>query len=382
MKKYQAAEHSRQAIIRLCHSQLDSRELRVEVLRHLQAVIPFDYAYFSTTDPATQLFTSSVVAEEPPAWMMTAFLDNEFLQEDFLKFRSMFAERRAVGVLSEAARGALPRSLRFRNMLAPLAMGDELRAIFVKDAACWGTLCLHRAGSGYTSKEAVLLAGLTTTIAGGLRRALLWDGVAQLVPESPGVLILEDCLSVSAMTASAAYWLEDLVASEKRICHALPLAVRNVVAALHAVEAGMLSAAFAAKVRVRARSGHWLVLHASRLQNPAGETQIAVIFEVAQPTEISPLIIQAYGLTRREGEVARCVLLGWSTAEISASLHISPNTVQDHLKSIFEKVDVSSRGELAHRLFNRQFQPSIEAGSPVAARGQFHVPGASSPSSF
>ena len=85
--------------------------------------------------------------------------------------------------------------------------------------------------------------------------------------------------------------------------------------------------------------------------------QISVIFEIAQPAEIAPLMMQAYNLTKREGEVTQCVLRGWSTGEISARLHISQNTVQDHLKAIFEKVDVSSRGELAARLFMHQHQP-------------------------
>ena len=72
---------------------------------------------------------------------------------------------------------------------------------------------------------------------------------------------------------------------------------------------------------------------------------------------IAPLVMQAYQLTNREGEITQCVLRGWSTAEISARLHITLNTVQDHLKAIFEKVGVNSRGELAARIFAGHYQP-------------------------
>ena len=48
--------------------------------------------------------------------------------------------------------------------------------------------------------------------------------------------------------------------------------------------------------------------------------------------------------------MCREVIAGRSTADIAASLFISVNTVQDHLKSIFAKVDVRSRGELVARL--------------------------------
>jgi DNA-binding CsgD family transcriptional regulator len=43
-------------------------------------------------------------------------------------------------------------------------------------------------------------------------------------------------------------------------------------------------------------------------------------------------------------------MAGRSTADIAAHLFISVNTVQDHLKSIFAKVAVRSRGELVARL--------------------------------
>src|SRR5579859_6686760 len=140
-KRNALAESNRVEIIRLCHSALDSGSLRAGVLQRLGTVIPFDYAYFSTTDPATQLGTSSVLVAEPPAWCMTVFLENEFLQEDFNKFSEMVRNRQPVGILSEATGNDLARSQRYRDMLIPMRMGDELRAIFVTDSACWGTLC-------------------------------------------------------------------------------------------------------------------------------------------------------------------------------------------------------------------------------------------------
>lgn len=371
MKREQFAERTRQEIIRLCHSALDSRTLRLELLKHLSAVIPFDYVYFCTTDPATQLLTSSVVIEEPPPWSMAVFLENEFLQADFNKFNDMLRNHRLVEWLSDVTRHELVRSQRYRDMLAPMGMVDELRAIFVANAACWGTLCLDRERE-FNPAEAAYLAQLTPHIADGLRKALLLDGAAlTATPDGPGVLVLAPDLSVVAMTSAAEYWLSELVETENGDKRALPITVRSVVAGLLAIERGLVPADFTPKARLRTRSGHWLMLYASRLRGTANPGQISVIFEIAQPDEISPLIIQAYDLTKREGEITQCVLLGWSTADIAARLYISPNTVQDHLKAIFEKVDVGSRGELARRIFTRQYQPHLSAGTPLNTSGQF-----------
>jgi DNA-binding CsgD family transcriptional regulator len=373
MKRDTIAEFNQQEIMRICHGGLDSRRLRIELLKRLRTAIPFDYAYFSTTDPATQLSTSSVLVEEPPSWCMSVFLENEFLQEDFNKFSDMLRNRQAVGVLSEATRHEPSRSQRYRDMLTPMAMEDELRAIFVTGAAaCWGTLCLHReqAESGYTPAEAAYLAQLAPHIADGLRKALLLDNApVAAIADGPGVLILTDDLSIVAMTAAAEYWLTELAERDDK--KALPVTVRSVVAGLQAIERGGAAGNSMPKVRLRTRSGHWLVMYASRLRSSQNPGQITVIFEIAQAAEMGPLIMQAYNLTKREGDVTQCVLRGLSTAEIAAALHISSNTVQDHLKAIFEKVDVSSRGELAARIFTQQYLAQFQAAAPLNASGQF-----------
>jgi DNA-binding CsgD family transcriptional regulator len=87
--------------------------------------------------------------------------------------------------------------------------------------------------------------------------------------------------------------------------------------------------------------------------------------------EIASLIIQAYGLSKREGDILQGVLRGLSTAQISAAYHISINTVQDHCKSIFEKIGVGSRRELVAKLFSEQYQPKIQAGTGLDENGWF-----------
>ena len=373
MKRGTLAENTSAEILRLCHSTLDSRTLRVELLKRLRTVIPFDYIFFSTTDPSTQLFTSAVL-DETPTWALLLFLENEFLQDDFNQFRNLLKNRLSIGVLSEQTQHELHRSQRYRDILEPLALGDEMRAVFVTNAACWGTLCLHRERRAleFTTAEAAFLARLTPHIAEGLRKALLLAHVSTTTaPDGPGVLVLSEDYSVVTMNAVAAYWLAELAEAERGDKQALPHTVLAVVSRLHVVERGMAGTAAATpKLSLHTPSGRWLMLYASRLSSPDGHGQIAILFEAAQPAEIAPLILQAYHLTKREGEVTQLILRGRSTREIAATLQISLNTVQDHLKAIFEKVNVGSRRELAGHIFAQQYQPHFTASAPLDVFGR------------
>jgi DNA-binding CsgD family transcriptional regulator len=116
------------------------------------------------------------------------------------------------------------------------------------------------------------------------------------------------------------------------------------------------------------------VLHASRLPT-AGADAVAVIIEEPSPAELAPLLMLAYGLTSQEQAVTTLVCRGLSTRELSGALHITPNTLQDHLKSIFEKTGVSSRRELVATLLREQYLPRAMAGQAVGASGFFAAPG-------
>jgi DNA-binding NarL/FixJ family response regulator len=81
-----------------------------------------------------------------------------------------------------------------------------------------------------------------------------------------------------------------------------------------------------------------------------------------------------YGLTPRELEIITRITSGRSNKEISQEFSISERTVKHHLTSIFDKVGVSSRLELALFALNHHLlengtvslvQPSLEANSGV-----------------
>ena len=93
------------------------------------------------------------------------------------------------------------------------------------------------------------------------------------------------------------------------------------------------------------------MIRASRLREAAGAVQLAVAFAAAVLSDVTAHLAEGFGLSQREKQIFDRVLKGFSTKELAASLHISAYTVQDHMKSIFQKTGVSSRRELVGKLF-------------------------------
>lgn len=53
-------------------------------------------------------------------------------------------------------------------------------------------------------------------------------------------------------------------------------------------------------------------------------------------------------LSRREAEVLRAIALGFTTADISKELKVSPKTVQTYRERIYKKLGLQSRADLVH----------------------------------
>ena len=65
------------------------------------------------------------------------------------------------------------------------------------------------------------------------------------------------------------------------------------------------------------------------------------------------------------------VIHGASTKEIAGTLFLSPYTVQDHLKAIFDKIGVRSRRELLAQIFTQHYAPRIARGDSPGTHGWF-----------
>lgn len=335
-----------------CHAGLGVSALPQEVLQGLRKLMTIDAAFFATVDPATMLFTS-VLSEAPLDAATPMFLENEYGRDDVNKFVALAAAGDAVRSLDQATDGDRSASDRYREVMAPMRLGDELRAALVAGGRCWGVLCLHRAdGSrGFDDEEVALVRRLAPHVGEGLRRALVLGGLARprQGTRPPGVVLLNDDMAVTSMNAEAERWMGELIdPAWMDIGHgSLPAVVFAAAAAAARTGEG----AGAPSVRLRAVDGQWVTLHASRLDGPA-HGQTAVVFEAARPADVASIYLDALGLTPAQTRVASLVLQGRSTQQIVSQLRISSHTLQEHLRAVFDKVGVASRRELVATLLS------------------------------
>lgn len=325
----------------------------------LAGTIPHYWApCWYTLDPASLLVTSHFqegLPELPSEWMAA-----EYYEDDVNKLADVARSQAGISTLHDATGGDPASSRRWHENMTLGGDQEMIAALRTPAGEVWGALGLYRQPGEplFDHEDLAFVRSLAPALAEGARRALLVGEASDPEgPESPGLVVLSESWEVESATPGVERWLAELPDGD--------WAAGRLPSAVHAVAGRALRTAEhpdrpgeIAVSRVLSRSGTWVVLHGAALVAP-GSRRVAVIVEPAHPARISPLLMAAYGMTQREQEVTRLVLQGESTAQIAASLVVSAHTVQQHLKSIFEKTGVRSRRELVGKVFFSHYDPRL-----------------------
>lgn len=337
---------------RLADSTSDLDVLRREAIVELRRGIGFERWCALLLDPDTLVKTNGIGDNDFYADLPRLNVRDGRLR-DVNNTRMLARGRDHVAALSTATAGDLARSWRWREVYAGYGVGDELRALVTDERGCWGDFHLFRDSdeAPFDARDAQLMRDAARVLARAMRRGSVTPSAsAQPVPDEVGVLVLDDDLRPRQWTTSAHEWFAALNPARVPFPGGVPNVGWSVVGHLLAGEDGE-DPERPSRGRARAADGSWAVVEAARLEGRDGG--IAVTIRPASTEDILDLLCRAHGLSARERQLVALLVDGLDTSAIASRLCISRYTVQDHLKSVFEKVGCNSRRELTCGVFAR-----------------------------
>jgi DNA-binding CsgD family transcriptional regulator len=345
-------------IAALAEADLEHRAYLAAVDELLREALSYAVGVLATVDPATHLLTSCTLSKGEPmdADRLEVLCRLEYTTDEPGNLFGLYRDGRASTSLRSEVEDPMT-VRRYREVTQPLGSYDELRLIFVMDGLCWGLLIAHRgeAQGAFSTEEIEAAAELSGTIAHGLRMAFLRAAVIrpEAVHQPPGLLLVAADRSITAGTEPGRRWL-DAIGGEERLGFLLATLGPQVEAGRHRT------------ITVPTDQGP-VSVHATAVTGEEGATSL--VLERPRPIVLTNLIIAAYGFTPREREVAELVLRGLTTKQLAATLDISDYTVQDHLKAIFAKTGVASRGDLSWALYSRFYLPPVREDATPSPYG-------------
>jgi DNA-binding CsgD family transcriptional regulator len=254
------------------------------------------------------------------------------------------ARRSLVAVLG-AGVPAPPGCAPLLDIMAGEGWGGEMRVALVDRGALWGTLVLlrERRRPPFTPADIENARQIVAPLAESLRRY-----VTRATPHParhampPGLLIVDEADTITSVTPTGRDWL--------RLCFPnlvldsdddLSITLWNFASAARHESAAVLS-------RIPTSQG-WVALQAQHLAGTR-RGEVAITVQPATVGQLLPAVTAWYGITPRERTVIDQVLEGRSSKQISRSFDLSQHTINDHLKAIYRKTQVSGRGELVATL--------------------------------
>lgn len=197
--------------IAIAHAGLDLSSAFLALDEVLRSRIPYDFASWSTHDPATGLFTSCTMTSAPRDAETEAHLFRcEFRDDEPSNYRSLIAAGETVAILSEVTRGDPSHASRFREIFAPFGISDELRAVLWADGIAWASATLLRMGGRFGQQDADVVSAVAPHAGNATRLVLLRSAASrpELVDEPPGLLEADPHGLVTALTEPGDHWLE------------------------------------------------------------------------------------------------------------------------------------------------------------------------------
>jgi DNA-binding CsgD family transcriptional regulator len=361
-----AQELARQQIAHLADRGLSSQQLGKRLLAAIELAVGYDGAQLCGVDPTTLLFNRLVAVSAGMRPHTHWYLQNMYLNEPRPDFTHPSLMRTGLTAVAFHDRPetlwGLPKHLA-DQLSAPEfyrayheftgAKGGILRAFFPAEDHWIAALDLARFDPGKPFRPTdVIFLRLVAPLIGRILRAAFdreraLGSANRADPEVWGVLVLASNGHVQSSTPAAENWLKALQEADAVLEHHLPTGVWSAIAGLRAGEQSASVSVLTPKGQLRIEA------------SPVGvDGTVAVV--LAPPWRpVPPAMPAHWHLTRQEQQVIEQVMRGLSNRQVAQTLVVTENTVESHLRHVYEKLNVHSRSQLLARYFAEIFNPDL-----------------------
>ena len=321
-----------------CCAGLDAIALRRRATEFFAELLETDASSFVEVDPYTAIPKNSVLRGYTGAFC------RQIVREALIVSPILDFSARAVRGEGTVRLSDLPIDHRmdpYARTIRDFGFQDDLQSVLTVGHRPVGFLALARhARPRFSEVEVGLVDALRPHLAAGLHAALLRaEREADLATEV-AMLVLDRRGRVEVANGAA-----------QALLHAPPAPdisggigeFAAVLQTAHAIVQGSARVPPLAMVL----GGRRYMLRAEQSIGADGDPRTIVFLEL--PPRAGRTEFLRLGLSPREAEIAAAVVRGERTYDIAAVTGLSPNTIKTHVRSIFDKLDVRSRRELARR---------------------------------
>jgi DNA-binding CsgD family transcriptional regulator len=335
-----------QTLRAMCYQDLPAMALLERVTERLKQVVGAAAFCSHELDLATGLPTSAVMHGWPEE-AKSLLVEHVLLVSPAADTAAFIRSSRRVRTVEEMVRdGDTPsRDPYYTYHLLPFGYQHEVQVLCGVRREALAVIALTRkpAAEPYAPRDQRFLAALAPHIGAGLARARVQDALASPRGTEIGMLVVDQTGRVELTNQVAEHWLAADVSTYWP--YGLPLLATHL--AKRDLDADDVR--FAPVELTHPVTGGRYRLHWEHRLGADGARRTVVLLEPLRAAD-QPALLRRLGLTPREVDVTVAVLRGLALKEIAVQLRCSPHTATQHLRTVFLKLDVSSRSELAARL--------------------------------
>ncbi len=342
-------------------------KLRATVVKLVLETFDVERANFFLvrSHPSPRLDLDHIIAEGIDRKYLDLYRQRYSQMDPLLK--TLLASDRVVTTKDVISARALDRSEYYNDFLRPQSIHHQMVIYLRSGVQTLGLLglCRSRGERNFSSTDFEKGELLGSYLAGALERAIFMGKVTKsseiihsICPDLPyrGLMVLDERLDLVYASEGALETISCLTGDEQTASDPTPPLPEELCAVsqnLLESSAGKSVGAPSVEVDLRARGTGRPVSSSLRVVDcPQNQRLCLIHFGENESTDLLRAQLEKLGLSRRELEVADLVCEGLKNSEISKKLFISEYTVENHLRSIYEKLEVKNRTAMAHKVMS------------------------------